>query len=67
MSAKKRFLEEHNRLSPPHLQVTMATLSRFRKERPELFKDNDWSIEKLRRPFLIWLTSLPEEERKKKK
>ena len=64
MSKKKQFLFEHNRLSPLNLQTTMATLSRFRIEKASLFKDNDWSIDKLRRPFIFWLTSFSQEERK---
>ena len=48
---------EHNKLSPVNLQVTMAALSRFRIERAILFKNNEWSIDKLRRPFVLWLTS----------
>jgi len=44
-------------LSPVNLQATMAVLSRFRIEKAMLFKDNEWSIDKLRRPFVLWLTS----------
>lgn len=58
-TTKKEFLSEHNRLSPLNLQATMALLSRFRIERASIFKDDDWSIDKLRRPFILWLTSLP--------
>ena len=55
---KEQFLEEHNRLSPINLRATISLLSRFRIEKTSLFKDNDWSIDKLRRPFILWLTSL---------
>lgn len=55
---KEQFLEEHNKLSPPNLQATTAMLSRFRIEKASLFKDNYWSIDKLRRPFVLWLTAL---------
>jgi len=55
---KEEFLEEHNRLSPSNLQATAALLSRFRKEKASLFKDDYWPIDKLRRPFILWLTSL---------
>ncbi len=64
MTSKKQFLEEHNRLAPVHLQVTTVMLSRFRAEKSSLLKSSDWSIDKLRRPFILWLTSLSEEERK---
>jgi hypothetical protein len=56
---KEEFLEEHNKLSPVDLQATTALLSRFRIDKESLFKNDDWSIDKLRRPFILWLTSLP--------
>jgi len=65
MSKKQNFLTEHNRLSPLDLKATMVMLSRFRIEKPSLFKDNNWSIDKLRRPFLLWLTSFSPKQRKK--
>ncbi|MFY9458046.1 MAG: hypothetical protein WAP23_03975 [Candidatus Spechtbacterales bacterium] len=64
MSSKQQFLLEHNRLAPPNLQVTVGMLSRFRIEKSGLFKSNDWSIDKLRRPFIVWLTSLSAEEKR---
>lgn len=68
MITKEQFLSEHNRLSPLNLQATIALLSRFRIDKVSLFKNDDWSIDKLRRPFIVWLTSLPsgEKERIKK-
>ncbi|MDP3093583.1 MAG: hypothetical protein Q8N16_02355 [bacterium] len=54
---KEQFLEEHNRLSPENLKATIPLLSRFRVEKASLFKSNDWPIDKLRRPFILWLTS----------
>jgi hypothetical protein len=63
MMSKQGFLLEHNRLAPVNLQVSTVMLSRFRVEKPSLFKGNDWPIEKLRRPLLLWLTSLSEGER----
>jgi len=60
---KEQFLSEHNRLSPLNLQATTALLSRFRTEKALLFKDNNWSVDKLRRPFVLWLTSLTSEEK----
>jgi len=60
---KKNFLLEHNRLSPSNLQATMPLLSLFRIEKTKIFKDNDWSIDKLRRPFIFWLTSLSSAEK----
>lgn len=63
ITKKQQFLSEHNRLSPRDLQSTLSVLSRFRAEKASLFKNDDWSIDKLRRPFILWLTSLPLEER----
>ena len=59
MTKKQKFLTEHNRLSSAALQSTMPLLSQFRIEKTLLFKDDNWSIDKLRRPFIMWLTSLP--------
>ena len=70
MTKKQQFLLEHNKLSPLNLQATTSLLSRFRIEKNLLFKNNNWSIDKLRRPFILWLTSLTAEEKeniKKKK
>lgn len=55
---KEQFLEEHNRLSPANLKATLPLLSRFRIDKTSLFKDDYWPIDKLRRPFILWLTSL---------
>ena len=60
---KEQFLEEHNKLSPLNLQATTSLLSHFRIEKTSLFKDDNWSIDKLRRPFILWLTSLPAGEK----
>lgn len=57
MTKKQNFLLEHNKLSPLNLHTTLAMLTCFRKDKPALFKDNEWSIDKLRRPFILWLTS----------
>ncbi len=64
MSKKQQFLLGHNELSSLDLQTTEAMLSRFKIEKASLFKDNEWSIDKLRRPFILWLTSFSLEERK---
>ena len=64
MTAKQQFLTDHNKLSPLDLQATASLLSRFREEKSSLFKNNDWSLDKLRRPFIMWLTSLTLAERK---
>jgi len=64
MTKKQQFLLEHNKLSPLNLQATMSLLSRFKIEKASLFKDDNWSIDKLRRPFISWLTSLTAEENK---
>ncbi len=62
MTKRQQFLSEHNRLSSSHLQATMPLLSRFRIDKALLFKDNNWSVDKLRRPFIFWLTSLSAEQ-----
>jgi len=64
---EEEFLEEHNRLSPENLRATLPLLSRFKNEKASLFKDNTWSIDKLRRPFVVWLTSLKIWEKRKPK
>jgi hypothetical protein len=58
MTKKQHFLEEHNKLSPLNLQATLALLTQFREEKTSLFKDDNWSIDRLRRPFIMWFTSL---------
>ncbi len=63
MSKKQDFLSEHNKLSPSNLRSTTSLLSRFRVERASLFKEKNWSIEKMRRPFILWLTSLTLKEK----
>ena len=63
MTKKQHFLSEHNKLSPLNLQATAFLLSRFKTEKASLFKDKNWSIDKLRRPFIFWLTSLTTEEK----
>ena len=57
MTKKQNFLSEHNKLSPLNLRATLALLTCFKKDKPALFKDDEWSIDKLRRPFILWLTS----------
>ena len=64
MTKKQQFLEEHNRLASADLQATPSLLSLFKTEKASLFKDNKWSVDKLRRPFIFWLTSLSPKERK---
>lgn len=63
MTKKQQFLEEHNRLSPVNLQTTLALLTHFKSDKKTLFKDNNWSVDKLRRPFIMWLTSLTAEQK----
>lgn len=60
MTTKEEFLEEHNKLAPKNLKATMKILAKFKEEKASLFKDNenDWSIAKIRRPFIFWLTSV---------
>ncbi len=55
---KEQFLEEHNSLSPVNLRATISLLSRFKTEKALLFKDDNWPTDKLRRPFILWLSSL---------
>ena len=62
-TTKEEFLLEHNKLSPLNLQATIALLSRFRIEKASIFKNDNWSIDKLRRPFILWLTSLTSKEK----
>ena len=62
-SQKQKFLLEHNKLSPLSLQATTGLLSLFKSKRLSLFKDDTWPIDKLRRPFVLWLTSLTSKER----
>jgi hypothetical protein len=57
MATKEQFLTEHNKLSPLNLKATMDTLTRFKTEKPTLFKSDEWPIDKIRRPFIFWLTS----------
>jgi hypothetical protein len=57
MTTKEQFLIEHNKLSPINLKATIDLLIRFKTEKPSLFKDDDWPVNKIRRPFIFWLTS----------
>jgi len=63
MTKKQQFLLEHNRLASFDLQATPSMLSLFKVEKASLFKDNNWSVDKLRRPFIFWLTSLTPREK----
>ena len=63
---KEQFLIEHNKLSPENMQATFALLTQFQEEKRPLLKDNEWS-HKLRIPFILWLTSLPQEKKKTSK
>lgn len=63
MMTQEQFLSEHNRLSPLNLRATSALLARFREEKRSLFGDGEWCLEKLRRPFIMWLTALPMRDR----
>jgi hypothetical protein len=57
MTTKEQFLIEHNKLAPGNLKATMENLSSFEADKPGLFKNDDWPIAKIRRPFISWLTS----------
>jgi hypothetical protein len=63
MTSKEQFLSEHNKLSPVSLQATAVLLLRFKADKAQLFKGDDWSLEKIRRPFVLWLTSLSSKEK----
>ncbi len=63
-SNKEEFLFEHNKLSPSNLQATLPLLARFRIEKASLFKDDNWPVDKLRRPFILWLMCLNETKKK---
>ncbi len=63
MTTKEQFLIEHNKLSPVSMQATASLLTRFRIEKACLFKYENWPIDKIRRPFLLWLTSLTLDEK----
>ena len=70
MTKKQQFLSDHNKLSSLDLQATISLLSHFKIEKAALFKNDDWSLDKLRKPFILWLTSLTAKEKdniKKKK
>jgi hypothetical protein len=56
LTNQDKFLEEHNKLSPVNLQADLELLNKFRQEKPGLFKDDAWPVEKLRRPFIVWLS-----------
>jgi hypothetical protein len=67
MTKKEDFLKEHNRLSPLNLQADLSLLDKFKEAKASLFKKNDWSVDKLRRPFIIWLSSLSMTKKKSSK
>lgn len=58
-------MEEHNKLSPSNLQATLAMLDRFKEEKKPLMKDNGWCLDKLRIPFISWLTALQKDPERK--
>lgn len=63
--SKEKFLEEHNKLSPSNLQATLALLNRFKEDKKPLMKDDGWCLDKLRIPFISWLTAIREDPKKK--
>lgn len=65
--SKEQFLEEHNKLSPSNLQATLALLNRFKEEKKPLMKDDGWCLDKLRIPFISWLTTTQGSEKSKNK
>ena len=65
MTTKEQFLIKHNSLASLGLKATMEMLACFAAEKPALFKSGDCSIEKIRRPFIFWLTSLTNIQKEK--
>ncbi len=61
--SKEEFLVEHNKLSPDSLQATLAMLNQFKEEKKPLLKDTEWSIDKIRGPFILWILALPKKEK----
>jgi hypothetical protein len=62
--SKEQFLQEHNKLSPSSLQATLTLLNRFKEEKRPLMKDDGWCLDKLRIPFISWLTAMQEKKEK---
>ena len=58
-------MEEHNKLSPSNLQATLTLLDRFKEEKKPQLKDDNWCLDKLRIPFISWLTALQQKSEKK--
>jgi len=65
MTTRGQFLIEHNNLSPLNMRATLGMLLFFEIKKPALFISGDYSIEKIRRPFVFWLTSLSDVQRTK--
>ena len=63
--SKEQFLKEHNKLSPLNLQATLTLLDRFREEKKPDMKDDSWCLDKLRIPFISWLTAMQQKQEKK--
>ena len=63
--SKEQFLQEHNKLSPSNLQATLTLLNRFREEKKPDMKDDSWCLDKLRIPFISWLTGVQQKSDKK--
>ncbi len=57
MTTQEQFLEKHNSMAPTNLKATINILNIFKEEKPGIFKSEDWPIDKIRRPFIFWLTS----------
>ena len=63
MNTMEQFLIDHNKLSPLNLQATIGLLLRFKTRKPALFKSDEWPVDKIRRPFIFWLSSLSRAEK----
>ena len=62
--SQEQFLAEHNRLSPVDLRATFALLTRFKETKSSLFKNDNWSMEKIRKPLIAWMMFSAVEEHK---
>jgi hypothetical protein len=62
--SKEQFLQEHNKLSPSNLQATLTLLNQFKEEKRPQMKDDGWCLDKLRIPFISWLTAVQEQKKK---
>ncbi len=65
MTTKEQFIAKHNSLASADMRATTEILDCFIAQKPDLFKTGDYAIEKIRRPFIFWLTSLSSANKQK--